>query len=405
MSYSKGRIMALIGVGLVTLALSLIPGTGMAQTKTLKVGALINENAPTGVDFRKYLEAIVPFFNESGGLVIGGERYNIDLIRYDTKGNAETGRAAVERLISRDQVKFILGDETIDAWVALTEASKVIAIVQKPGTSIYDPRLKYVFEGSGMQTQTAPAWGWLSENFPDVKTFAFAFPDNIIGHGEQEKAVKMADTFRLKVLTDMYYPPDINDFTSMAARIKKANPDAFLTGGGGATDIRLYKGLYEAGWKGRIFAYLGASAIRYGRVISLSMVEGLVGATLDPFEFGDETLPPMAKKAKDAWIAKFGKFENPYTTYWLEWDELIAGLRKANSLDTDKVAAAIGSGMEFDSIFGRVRMVARPDCKNPRTVSVIVPVSMLKIADGKSQLLRKMSLEDVNRYNKEFYKW
>lgn len=405
MSYSKRRMMVLIGVVLAASALSLIPATGMAQTKTLKIGALINENGPTGVDFRRYLEVIAPFFNESGGLVIGGERYNIEVIRYDTKSNSETARAAVERLISRDQVKFILGDETIDAWAPLTEANKVVAIIQKPGTSIYDPRLKYVFEGSGMQTQTAPAWGWLADNFPDVKTFAFAFPDNIMGHGEHEKSAKMAAAFRLTVVTDMYYPPDINDFTSMAARIKKENPDAFATGGGGATDIRLYKGLYESGWKGRIFAYLGASAVRYRRVIPLSMVEGLLGSTLDPFEFGNESLPPMAKKAMDAWTAKYGKFENPYTTYWLEWDELIAALRKANSLDTDKVAAAIGSGMEFDSVFGRARMVARPDFKNPRTVSAIVPVSMLKIAQEKSQLINKMNLDEVYKYNKQFYKW
>jgi ABC-type branched-subunit amino acid transport system substrate-binding protein len=396
---------ALVGVALLVLALSLIPGTGMAETKTLKVGALINESNPTGVDFRRYLEAIVPFFNESGGLVIGGEPYNIEMIRYDTKGNTETARAAVERLISRDQIKFILSDETIDAWVPLTEANKVVVIVQKPSTSIYDPRLKYVFEGSGMQTQTAPAWGWLSDNFKDLKTFAFAFPDNIMGHGEHDKSEKMAAAFSLKVVTDMYYPPDINDFTSMAARIKKANADCFVTGGGGPTDIRLYKGLNEAGWKGRIFAYLGASAIRYGRVIPLSIVEGLLGSTLDPFEFGDDSLSPMAKKAKDAWTAKHGKFENPYTTYWLEWDELIAGLRKANSLDTDKVAAAIGGGMEFDAVFGKARMVARPDCKNSRTVSAIVPVSMLKIAQEKSQLIKKMNLDEVYKYNKQFYKW
>lgn len=403
--WNKRRMMALIGVVLAALVISLMPGTTKAQTKILKIGAVINDTWPGGVDFRTYLDIAVPLFNESGGLVIGGERYNIELIRYDTKANAETGRAAVERLIDKDNVKFILGEETIDAWLPLTEANKVVVLAQMPTPTIYNPRWKYVFEGTGMQTQTAPAWGWLTDNFPNMKTFTIAFPDNVRGHGEHDKVVKLTGSFGQKVLADMYYPDNTTDFSSIAAKIKKTDPNCFVTGGGGGMDVLLYKALYEAGWKGMIVAYLGASAVRYAKVIPLSMVEGLVGATTDPFEFENEPLPPMAKKVKDAYVAKYGKYDNPYTTYWLMWDELIAALKKANSFDTDKVAAVLASGMEFDSVLGRARMVARPDFKNPRTISAVTSVYMMKIAAGKSQLLQKMELDAVYNYNKKFYNW
>ncbi len=82
--------------------------------KTLKIGALTNLGWPLGVDFKKFLDIAIPMFNKKGGLTIGGEKYKIDIILYDTKLNPEVGRAAVERLVYRDKVKLILGDETID---------------------------------------------------------------------------------------------------------------------------------------------------------------------------------------------------------------------------------------------------------------------------------------------------
>jgi hypothetical protein len=37
---------------------------------------------------------------------------------------AETGRAAIEKLIYHDKVKFILGDPTVDAWLPITEENR-----------------------------------------------------------------------------------------------------------------------------------------------------------------------------------------------------------------------------------------------------------------------------------------
>src|SRR4030042_1765868 len=356
---NKRRMMALIGVVLAALAISLMPGTTTAQTKTLKIGAVINDTWPGGVDFKKYLDVAVPLLNESGGLVINGERYNTELIRYDTKANAETGRAAVERLVDRDMVKFILGDETIDAWLPLTETKKVLVIAQTPAPTMYNPRWNYVFEGCPLQTQAPAVWGWFLEKFPTLKTLAVAFPDNLIGHGEHGKVIKLASTLGREVLVDLYYPPDTNDFSSIAAKIKKPDPGFFCTGGGGLRDIMVYKALYEAGFKGKIFSYLGANVPSYAKVIPLNMVEGLVAGMADPFQF--EPLAPETKKFKDAYIAKYGTWGNPGITYWLLWDELIGALKKANSLDTDKVAAVIANGMQFDTVLGRAKMVARPD--------------------------------------------
>ncbi len=116
-------------------------------------------------DFKKDAELIADLYNKKGGLVIGGERYKIDLIILDSKMSHEVSRAAVERLVYQDKVKFILGDETVDAWVPVTEANKVLVVAvslrrqsSTQNTSMFfrDPRFTRMRlrPGAGLQTRT-----------------------------------------------------------------------------------------------------------------------------------------------------------------------------------------------------------------------------------------------------------
>ncbi len=400
-----GRKGVLVWAGLILFLLfAVVPKTAVCQqAKTLKVGAVNNLLWVLGVDFKRYLDVAVPLLNKEGGLVVNGERYNVEAIIYDTKGNAETGRAAVERLVNRDKVKFILGDETIDAWLPLTEANKVLVVANTPGLSIYNPKWKYVFEGADMQTSLASVWGWFSEKFPNMKTVSGAHPDNMIGHGEHNKSSRAAAQFGQKVLDALYYPPDTTDFSAIATKIKKSNPDFFTTCGGGLQDVMLYKALYEAGWKGQILSYVGVNVPNYKKVVSLDVVEGMIGGSSDVFQL--DSMPPQSKKFMDAYLAKYGKWDGPAEVFWLEWDILINGIKKANSLDIEKVAAAIGSGMQFDSVIGPARMVARPDFKNQKTICLLTTMHMLQIKGGKTELLHTIPLDEGFQYNKKFYNW
>jgi branched-chain amino acid transport system substrate-binding protein len=402
------KISVLFGIILMALTLAGMPrvascSPATAEAKTLKIGVVTNLTWALGVDWKKYLDIIVPMLNKDGGLTIQGERYNIELVLYDTKMNAETGRAAVERLVNMDKVKFILGDETVDAWLPLTEANKVLVVDQTPSPSIYNPKLKYCFEGSNLQTSAPSVWGWFTENYPQMKTVSLVHPDNMIGHGEQNKSKKLAGGFGQQVLDALFYPPDTTDFSSFATKVKKSNPDFFTTCGGGLQDIMLFKALYEAGWRGKILSYVGVNVPSYARVISLDMVEGMVGGSSDVFQL--ESLPPQSKKVKDAYIARYGNWDNPAQVYWLEWDELINALKQAQSLDTDKVAAVFANGMQFESVIGPAKMVARPDFGNSRTVSLLTTMYMLNIVGGKAKLLHTISLDEGYKYNKKFFNW
>ena len=124
-------------------------GTGQASAKpkTLKIGCIAFFGFPLGLDFARGVELLAEVVNNKGGLDIGGEKYNIKAIVYDSKFSDETSRAAAERLVYKDKVKFILGDPTVDAWLSVTEANKVITIACGDTPVMFDPKNKYTFSG------------------------------------------------------------------------------------------------------------------------------------------------------------------------------------------------------------------------------------------------------------------
>jgi len=369
--------------------------------KTLKIGALTNLGWPLGVDFKKFLDIAIPMLNKKGGLTIDGEKYKIEMILYDTKLNPEVGRAAVERLVYRDKVKFILGDETIDAWLPVTEKEKVLVVATTPSPAIFNPKNKYAFQASFLHTQSAVLWGWFAENHPNVKTVMNVYPDNRIGHGQNEKARKLAEMYGMKNLDTIFYPPGTKDYSAIATKVKRLNPDVVVTSGGGPIEAALlFKTLYQAGYKGIRFMTVSIPLGQIAKIMPLNMAEGLItGMNVVDLE----SPPPGAKEFKEAYIAKYGSWNEPEILYVNELYCLIAGLEQAQSLDPDKVAEVIGNGMKFKSLGVPAMMVKPPIPGNNRTIDLLLTTYVKKVENGKAKVLTKIDLDEGLRYWKRGY--
>ena len=396
------KLWVLSGVILVAVILVVMPimagcaKPAPAEAKTLKIGCLVDFGYPIGMDTKKELEAVVPVFNEKGGLVIGGERYNIDLIIYDSKMSAEAGRAAVERLVYQDKVKFILGDETTDAWLPVTEENKVVVVATSPSPAILSPDLKYVFQASSLHTNPPACWGWFTENYPELKTVGAFFSEDMKGHAEATHLEYLCEVFGQELLGIEFYPPDTTDFSAFATKMAKLNPDVYTTCAGGPVQDALgLKFLREAGWKGQIFFYVALSPEAIGKVIPLENVEGAIAVMV-----GTElpSPPPIAKELKDAYTAKYGEWTTPVILHVNDWYCLIAALQKAQSLDPDKVAAVIGNGLEFDSPQAPAVMISRPDVGNNRTVDALFGAYIGRVEGGKAKQIYTITREQAMKY-------
>ena len=150
---------------------SLAPRSWAADqpTKTLKIGLIMFLGWDLGVDTANGIELMAELVNKKGGLQVGQEKYRVEIIKYDSKFTPETARAAAERLIYQDKVKFIIGDETADAWVPVTEQNKVLVVAILPAPQQLDPRNHYLFNGTYLQTQMPTLWGWFAKTYPQIK--------------------------------------------------------------------------------------------------------------------------------------------------------------------------------------------------------------------------------------------
>ena len=388
-------LMLKVAAGIV-LSVFLITGLNTPATAqaTLKIGFVANMTGPLGRDYQKMVEALSAQLNQKGGLQVGTQKYKVEVLAYDSKNNAETGRAAVERLVFQDKVKFLLGDGTVDAWYQVPEANKVIAIVYTPSPVCLNPKLKYTFQGSSLHTMGPVAWSWFAKTHPDVKTVGGFHTDNIQGHADAKALEKLFATLGLRYADTIFYPPDTTDFSAMATRMKNANPQVFTcTGGGAVQDSLAVKFMREAGYAGPLFHFRGIVPGQWAKIVDINVA--LKGAifTMNDVDF-DPPASPTAKEARDAYVAKYGSWDYPSPPYAVSWYLLKTALETAKTTDVDKVAAVISSGIKFDTLVAPGMMISRPDMNNPRTIDGLYGTSVATVEGGKIKVVARISPEE-----------
>jgi hypothetical protein len=102
---------------------------------------------------------------------------------------------------------------------------------------------------------------------------------------------------------------------------------------------------------------------------------------------------PLSQKYKDIYIAKHGKWDDPFVLHINNWYLLMAALEQAQSLDSDKIAAHIAKGMKFVTPQGKAMTVSRPDLNNPRCVDTLYEVYIGRIKKGITEKIDDIPLE------------
>ena len=194
-----------------------------SEAKTLRIGQVTWLGWPLGLEFSKDMEALAEAINNEGGLPIGKDRYKIEVILQDSKMDNEAAKAAVEKLVYEDKVKFILGDDTTTSWLPVTEQNKVLVPAITLDPEILSADYKYCFQTNPCVC-TAPAlFVWLGQNYPQNKTMVLVAPDFKLGHFWMDLAMPMAEYAGFQVLEQIYVPPDMTDFGALAAKINTLN--------------------------------------------------------------------------------------------------------------------------------------------------------------------------------------
>jgi branched-chain amino acid transport system substrate-binding protein len=362
------------------------------------VGCTLPLNTGTGVETKKMLEMIVSNFNGEGGIVLKGQRYTIDLIIYDDKYTAEAGRAAVERLVYQDKVKFIvgqIGSAPILAGLAISEPEKVINFSAGISTKIVDPRNRFTFGTSTSRTSIPSLWHMVKKVHPNAKTVVLISPDDETGRARAEEEAQVAQAHGVKVLQALHFPRNTVDFSSIALKAKSYNPDLVdYPGMGVGTQFGLLlKAMHAAGFKG---GHVSGLAPVMEEVAAVASPEAMEGLLCKAWETDMPNPSKIALALKQDYLKKYGgKWTETSFTWISSWYAFIAALRAADSVDPTVVASTIATkGMSWELPNGTAILVKRPDLKNNRYVDTCASLSFAQLKKGKPVFIGKVSLDE-----------
>lgn len=220
--------------------------TGSDCTGIITLGAAVSETgkyAREGKDTRQGYNTWLAWVNdEYGGVKVGDACYKVEIIYYDDEGDPDTAANLVERLITEDEVDFLLGPYASDLTMSTSAIAEKYGIIMVEGNGasedIFNRGFKNIFAvltPAGNYAQSALK----SLSDMGAKTVVVAYEDTAFPASVGQGAVKWAEEYGMEVLAIETYPKDVADVSAIMTKFRDLDPDVFV-GGGHFNDALLF---------------------------------------------------------------------------------------------------------------------------------------------------------------------
>jgi len=198
----------------------------------IKIGALFSVSGPAsflGEPERNTAEMMVAEINKAGG--IKGRK--LELIVYDTQGDATKAVQAVNKLIKDDKVVAIIGPSTTGdsmAVIPVVEKAEIPLISCAAGIKITDPVKKWVFK-TAQNDVLAVAKIYEYLNGQKVTKIAILTVSDGFGSSGREQLNLQSKEFGMQIISDETYGPKDTDMTVQLTKIRDSGVQAIICWG------------------------------------------------------------------------------------------------------------------------------------------------------------------------------
>ncbi len=358
---------------------------------TIKVGslaALTGFFSAADTQNDRELRMMADIINEQGGLVINGQKYVFEIATEDTKSDVAGVKSAAELLVDNDKVKYAV--ETIGFFAVsandVFEQAQVLHVNDYP-TLLPDEinaNTPYKFAGTnGYPGNIVAALAALKQNYPNVKTFVYAQPDDGTQKYAQTILTDAASRVGLTQVGDIVtFANDAVDMNATATKIGLAKADAVIMTGMPAAAGGTFKALRTSGVTSPC-VYVGAtSAADMTTVTGKDAANDII--TLGVFP-DDPNNPPVLTEIYKRIIAKYGSvsFTGEFANCLYVIDK---AMEKAQSVEPAAVKAALETMGTIDTIYGTGTLCGTKTygTSAPHGVAHPCPVTLIKNGVGSS---------------------
>lgn len=336
---------------------------GAASADTIKIGASAPKSGPlaggAAMTHWPNVHMWVEEVNERGGLQVGDQQMQIELIEYDDQTSAETAIQNIQRLATQDEVDFLITPYSTGINVATAPMiaqygyPHITTSAATDGVAEFAERWPNSFWMLGTATQLAEGAVQtlvkLRDNGDIGDTVALVHVADAFGLELVNAAKGELEEAGFEIVYEASYPLGTQDVAPIISGAAAANPDAFVAFSYPGDTFALTEQAQIQGLEvGAFYTGVGTAfppfAGRFGAVAE--GVLGIGGINVDDPKIADyiERHQASAGSGPDYWASA--------TTY-AGLQVLEQAIEAAGTLDRAEVIEAIKSGT-FDTVIGEV---------------------------------------------------
>lgn len=227
---------------------------GGGEECTITLGAAISETgnfAREGQWNRRGYDIWLEWVNgEGGGIEVGDQTCDAEIIYYDDESDPDTSARLYERLIVEDEVDFLLGPYSSGITLGTSAIAERYGVIMVEAHGASEALFERGFENlfavlTPASYYTESALKALAD--AGAKTVVIANRDETFSTAAADGAVQWAEDYGIEVLARETYPPDA-DLTAIITKFRDMNPDVFIGAGHFNDSIAFVRSAQELGF-------------------------------------------------------------------------------------------------------------------------------------------------------------
>ncbi|MDX8524194.1 ABC transporter substrate-binding protein [Mesorhizobium sp. MSK_1335] len=314
--------------------------SAQAENKELKIGFVGVTSGPAaawGTSNVRSMQTRAAWLNETGGVKIGNDTYNINIVTFDDQKDPKRAIAGMEKM-AQEGVHYVVGPNVDDGAAAVRPVAEANGIIYFPYAfpkALYQKPASNAVLGMIANYQSGPAiYKYLKEN-KGVKTIAFVAANESDPLSQRDGGVEAAKALGLDIVAQNdTYQNDTRDFTPVLTPIVALKPDLLvLSGVAPANAPLLIRAARELGFEGLISTETAQDA---------KVLEEGAGEYANGFiSVGGASTPEIASDTMKEFVTRYTKMFGEYNdesntkVYALEY---ILDTLKANPAAINDVA-------------------------------------------------------------------
>ena len=267
-----------------------MPRMGLEASQIIKVGFLAPLSGNVSAWGEPGLNGCLiwaDWINSLGGIKIGRERFKVEIVAYDNEYDPDKALLGLRKLISEDNVQFIMmlgGDTLVPAVQEVINRRKMLVSTLLP--SDLSPNTPYIIAPCEVHPiYNVTAVEWLKETYPELKTVAMCAQNDALGVPSVATYRAAFEAAEIDVVNEIFFPVTTDDFKPIIDEMLAKDPDILCWDTAYEPFVHaLTKEAYHQGFQGQI---LSCTCDNYQQLIDETSKEFMEGFVFQFPDFDD----------------------------------------------------------------------------------------------------------------------